>query len=60
MNFGEKYNRQSYLDFFQNQFLTDNFTIEDEELKPEFKPTYVKNVTLIGRDNSLKVNVFEI
>ncbi len=60
MNFLNPYSRTEYIKFFQNQFLTDDFTIIEEEISLEFKPQFIKKAELIGRDKFLELDVYEI
>ena len=59
MNFQNPYNRDDYKDFFRNQFLTDSFKINEEELQLNYSPKYIKQVLLIGEDDSLELKVIE-
>lgn len=59
MNFHDPYKREDYKDFFQNQFLTDNFKINEEDLQVENPLKYIKEVLLIGEDDSLDLKVIE-
>ena len=60
MIFLNPYSRSEYKKFFQDNFLTDSFKIIEEEISPEFKPTFIKKAELIGRDKSLELEVYEI
>ncbi len=60
MNFNNPYSREAYKDFFQNQFLTDDFKISEEKLSFEFTPQYLKNAFVIGEDKSLELKVLEV
>ena len=60
MNFQNSYSPSEFKQFLQNQLLTDNFRLLEEKLQPEFKPQYLKKVTLLGKDKSLELEVFEI
>lgn len=60
MNFQNPYSKTEYKKFFQDNFLTDNFHIIEEELSLEFKPQFIKKAELIGRDKSLELEVYEI
>ncbi|HEY9186306.1 MAG TPA: TaqI-like C-terminal specificity domain-containing protein [Ignavibacteria bacterium] len=59
MNFHDPYKREDYKVFFQNQFLTDNFKINEEDLQLENPLKYIKQVLLIGEDDSLDLKVIE-
>ena len=60
MNFNNPYSRKDYIDFFQNQFLTDDFKISEEKLSFEFMPQYLKSAFVIGEDKSLEIKVLEV
>ncbi|MCL6495768.1 MAG: hypothetical protein K6T54_13480, partial [Ignavibacterium sp.] len=60
MNFNNPYSREEYLEFFQNQFLTDDFKISKEKLSFEFTPQYLKSAFVIGEDKSLELKVLEV
>lgn len=60
MNFQNPYSRSDYQNFFQNQFLTDDFKITEEKLSFEFTPQYSKEALLIGEDKSLELKVIEV
>ncbi|MDH7604895.1 MAG: hypothetical protein QHH13_08360, partial [Melioribacter sp.] len=60
MNFNNPYSREAYKDFFQNQFLTDEFKISEEKLSFEFTPQYLKSAFVIGEDKSLELKVLEV
>jgi len=60
MNFNNPYSREAYKEFFQNQFLTDDFKISEEKLSFEFTPQYLKSAFVIGEDNSLELKVLEV
>lgn len=60
MNFLNPYSRTDYKDFFQNKFLTDDFEFIEEILSLEFKPLYLKQVELLGKDKSLELDIYEI
>jgi len=60
MNFLNPYSRPDYKNFFQNDLLTDNFRIIEEEIKLEYKPQFINKVYLIGKDKSLELEVYEI
>ncbi|NWF49866.1 MAG: Eco57I restriction-modification methylase domain-containing protein [Ignavibacteriaceae bacterium] len=60
MNFNNPYSREAYKEFFQNQFLTDDFKISEEKLSFEFTPQYLKNAFVIGEDKSLEIKVLEV
>lgn len=60
MNFNNPYSRKDYRDFFQNQFLTDDFKISEEKLSFEFTPQYLKSAFVIGEDKSLELKVLEV
>lgn len=60
MNFQNPYSRTEYKKFFQDSLLTDNFRIIEEEIKPEFTPQFIGKAELIGRDNSLELEVYEV
>ena len=60
MNCNNPYSREAYKEFFQNQFLTDDFKISEEKLSFEFKPQYLKNAFVIGEDKSLELKVLEV
>jgi hypothetical protein len=60
MNFNNPYSREAYKEFFQNQFLTDDFKISEEKLSFEFTPQYLKSAFVIGEDKSLELKVLEV
>lgn len=60
MDFKEKYNRITFLNFLEKQFLPDDFNICQEEADIEFKPQFIKKVTLLGDVDSLNLKVYEI
>ncbi|OQY73825.1 MAG: hypothetical protein B6D44_06140 [Ignavibacteriales bacterium UTCHB2] len=60
MNFLNPYSRSEYKKFFQDSLLTDNFRIIEEEILLEFKPQFINKAELIGRDNSLELEVYEV
>jgi REP element-mobilizing transposase RayT len=60
MNFQNPYSRSNYTKFLQGSFLTDNFKIIEEEISLEFKSEFIKKATLIGRDKSLELEIYEI
>jgi len=60
MNFQNPYSRSDYTKFLQGSFLTDNFKIIEEEISLEFKSEFIKKATLIGRDKSLELEIYEI
>lgn len=60
MNFNNPYSREAYKEFFQNQFLTDDFKIFEEKLSFEFMPQYLKSAFVIGEDKSLELKVLEV
>lgn len=60
MNFNNPYSREAYKEFFQNQFLTDDFKISEEKLAFEFTPQYLKSAFVIGEDKSLELKVLEV
>ena len=60
MNFKNPYSREAYKEFFQNQFLTDDFKISEEKLSFEFTPQYLKSAFVIGEDKSLEIKVLEV
>lgn len=60
MNFLNAYSRSEYKKFFQDILLTDSFRLIEEELSPEFKPSFIKKIELIGRDKSLELEIYEI
>ncbi|MBI5807181.1 MAG: N-6 DNA methylase [Ignavibacteriales bacterium] len=60
MNFNNPYSREAYKEFFQNQFLTDDFKIYEEKLSFEFTPQYLKSAFVIGEDKSLELKVLEV
>lgn len=59
MNFNNPYSRDAYKAFFQNQFLTDEFKLSEEQLEFEFSPQYLKSAIVIGEDKSLELKVIE-
>lgn len=61
MNFKNPYNKKEYLQFFQERFLPDDFSIENEKISIDFKPNHIKKVTLIGKVNSLDdLRIYEV
>ena len=60
MNFNNPYSREAYKEFFQNQYLTDDFKISEEKLSFEFTPQYLKSAFVIGEDKSLELKVLEV
>ncbi|MBU2540681.1 MAG: N-6 DNA methylase [Candidatus Omnitrophica bacterium] len=60
MDFKVTYEREKYLDFFQNQFLPEDFESCDESIESQFKPQHISKVTKIGQVPSLDLNIYEI
>lgn len=60
MDFKEKYSRDSYLEFFRNDFLPDDFAVENENISIDFTPNHIEMVTLIGKVDSLELKIYEV
>ena len=60
--FNERYNRENYLDFLENQFLPDDFKIEEENLTNDlsFTPSKISEITYLGKSDSLDISVYEM
>lgn len=61
MNFKDIYNRKNYLKFFQERFLPDDFSIENENITFSFTPYHIKKVSFIGKVESLDdLRIYEV
>jgi hypothetical protein len=60
MNFQAPYNRKAYIDFFRDSLLSEDFQQSSENISPGFSAQYTRQVTKIGRSNSLDLTVYEI
>lgn len=60
MNFKNPYKNEEYIKFFQEKFLPDDFSIEDENISIDFTANHIKEVTLIGKVDSLDLKVYEV
>ncbi|NQU99309.1 MAG: hypothetical protein HQ538_01100 [Parcubacteria group bacterium] len=60
MDFKIPYEREKYLDFFQNQFLPEDFESCNEDIEPQFKLQHISKVSKIGQVPSLDLNIYEI
>ena len=58
----QAYDRSEYLAFLKNKFLTDSFVVLNESLEDDIinHINYFESVKLIGRDESLNLEVIEI
>jgi len=54
------YSRNSFLSFFRDHFLPEDFTILDERIDPGFESAYFKGVSKIGEIPSLDLTIYEI
>lgn len=59
MNFDKRYNRLEFLRFLES-FLPEDFTEKTEEVHFEHKTTYIRQVTRLGRCQSLDLLVYEM
>ncbi|MBV6477750.1 MAG: hypothetical protein HGGPFJEG_00494 [Ignavibacteria bacterium] len=59
MNFKNHYNKSDYISFFRDHFLPNDYSEEDEILSLEFTPSHIKEVTLIGKVESLELKIYE-
>ena len=60
MNFNSPYNREEYVKFFRAQFLPEDFLQTSESISPGFTTQHTRQVTKIGRSNSLDLTVYEV
>ena len=60
MNFKEPYSKDDYLTFFQDKFLPDDFSIDEEKISLDFKTNHINHVTLLGKVSSLDLSVYEV
>ena len=58
MDFKAKYNRQSFLNFFQNEFLPEDLVRVDEKI--DFKPDRLRSAMKIAEVPSLDLTILEI
>lgn len=60
MDFKLKYERHDFHNFLQHHLLPEDFELKTEENKTlYFKPERIKNITLLGKSESLNLNVYE-
>lgn len=60
MDFRQPYNRTTYITFFRNQLLSEDFEEHEEEVSISFKPQRIQKITKIGEARSLDLAVYEI
>ncbi|MBL7130896.1 MAG: hypothetical protein ISS45_05805 [Candidatus Omnitrophica bacterium] len=60
MDFKAPYERKNYRDFFQNQFLPEDFESFDEDIELQFKSQHINKVAKIGQVPSLDLSIYEI
>jgi len=60
IDFNKTYKREDFLNFFQNEFLPEDFQISEEEIDLNFQAKYIKNVTKLGECPDLRLKVYEI
>jgi hypothetical protein len=58
IDFTNEYNRDSWTDFLQNNFLPEDFLLEENII--EYKAEYTEEVTKLGVCPSLELSVFEV
>lgn len=59
MNFDKRYDRHEFLRFLES-FLPEDFTEKIEEVHIDHKTTYIRQVTRLGRCQSLDLLVYEM
>ena len=59
MNFSQKYNRDNFIAFLQNEFLPEDFLAETKEETIQQSANYIKEITQLGTCESLKLAVYE-
>ena len=59
MNFDQRYDRSEFLRFLES-FLSEDFTEKIEEVHLDHKTTYIRQVTRLGRCQSLDLLVYEM
>ena len=60
MDFKAKYDRNTFVDFFSNSLLPEDFEATIETVEPDFKSKYFQSVTYLGQSPSLDLNIYEI
>jgi hypothetical protein len=60
IDFKSQYKRKTYVDFFKDRLLPDDFLPAEEEVHLHFKSKYFSKVTFLGKCPSLELNVYEI
>ena len=60
--FNQKYDRNSYLDFFQNYLLPNDFQVEEENATSDisFNSNKITRVIYLGKSDSLDISVYEM
>lgn len=60
MDFQQSYNRKDWQIFLAQNFLPDDYEIQDELINADIQNKYIKNIRLIGECKSLDLKVYEI
>lgn len=60
MDFQQPYNRKTYLNFFRDTLLPEDFEITDEPITPDFQTDRIQRITKIGQIPSLDLPVYEM
>jgi hypothetical protein len=60
IDFNDRYHRETFVNFFQDEFLPDDFSPLEEEIDLDFKPQHINRVTWLGECESLGLKVYEV